>query len=418
MKIQDDSTLNWIILGPLLAIVSIDSMGSGIVLPLLPFYSQKLGASAVTIGLLVSVFAFFQFIAGLLLGPLSDKYGAKKILFVSQIGTFFSFILLALAPSLSWVFAARILDGLTAGNMSVAIALAVSTSGPKMRKQAIGIVSAGIGIGMMVGPALSSFSSQVSITAPIWIAAAVSVMSAIGTLILLPPQSAQSKATSFEKHNVWSVLKMPEAASLQAVFFLFYFAIAMMIGGLALFLSARFSINGKPFGAREVGFVFTTVGLINVIVQLFLMKQVSKIFSDFTIVLSSFALIAIGYFGYGLSTEILTLSIAIIGTSLGTAFLRPTLMGSLSSSVPRSRQGLVLGVNQAVMAAANVLGPFIGNALIEAKLYTIWASAIGSLMFVGGYAAFLLTRRFPHIFRRGNPSSGGEINEAIEITGH
>ncbi len=213
---------------------------------------------------------------------------------------------------------------------------------------------------------------------------------------------------------MWSVLKMPETASLQFIFFLFYFGLAMMLGGLALFLSARFSINAKPFGAREVGFVFMTVGFINIVVQLFLMKQISKYFSDSTIVLSSFTVIAVGYFGYGLSTEISSLALAVVCTSVGTAFVRPTLMASLSSSVPPSRQGLVLGVNQAVMAAANILGPLVGNALIGSQLFTSWASAIGGMMLLSGGMAVVLIKKFPHIFHHGRLSINAEADKAIQ----
>ncbi len=119
-------------------IVLIDILGLTIILPLLPFYSEHLGANATTVGALISVYAACQLIAGPILGHWSDKIGRKPILIVSQIGTCLGFLLMAVAPSLFWLFVARIIDGLTAGNLSTAQAYITDVAEPQNRAKELG----------------------------------------------------------------------------------------------------------------------------------------------------------------------------------------------------------------------------------------------------------------------------------------
>ncbi len=119
--------------------------------PCCPFYSQRLGATPFLLGALISAYAICQLVAGPVVGMLSDRYGRRKVLIVSQIGTCVGFVLLALAGNLTLVFLARIIDGLTSGNISVAHAYAAEHSAPATRKQALGMTSGAIGTGLLLG---------------------------------------------------------------------------------------------------------------------------------------------------------------------------------------------------------------------------------------------------------------------------
>ncbi|MGY3693286.1 MFS family permease [Bradyrhizobium sp. USDA 3240] len=151
-EFRGDSSLALV---PTFIVVAVDATGLGIILPLLPFYSQRLGATPFVIGALISVYALCQLIAGPIVGVLSDRYGRRKVLVVSQVGTCVGFVLLAIAGNLTLVFLARIIDGLTSGNISVAHAYAAEHSPPQARKPALGMTSGAIGTGLLVGPALS-----------------------------------------------------------------------------------------------------------------------------------------------------------------------------------------------------------------------------------------------------------------------
>src|SRR5215468_1592185 len=178
---------------PTFVVVAVDATGLGIILPLLPFYSQRLGATPFVLGMLISAYAVCQLIAGPVVGMLSDRYGRRKVLLVSQIGTFAGFVLLALAGNLTLVFLARIIDGLTSGNISVAHDYAAEHSAPATRKQALGMTSGAIGTGLLLGPALSSFLVHYGDTAPVWAAAALSLISILATIVLLPPDHPASE---------------------------------------------------------------------------------------------------------------------------------------------------------------------------------------------------------------------------------
>src|ERR1051326_1488219 len=174
---------------PLLIIfltIFVNLVGFGIIVPLLPFYAESFGASPVVIGLLFAVFSLCQLAAAPALGDLSDRYGRRPILIFSLLGTVVSFVMLALAHSLVMLFLARIVDGLSGGNISTARAYVADVTGPKDRARAYGLIGAAFGLGFIFGPALSGVLSRVSYTAPIWAAAAITLVATIMALVWLP----------------------------------------------------------------------------------------------------------------------------------------------------------------------------------------------------------------------------------------
>lgn len=164
----------------------VDVLGLSIIIPLLPFYAEHFGASATVVGTLVSSFAFCQLIAGPILGKLSDRMGRKPLLIVSQIGTCIGFLILAGAQSLWMVFLSRIIDGATAGNLSLAQAYISDVTKPEERTKSFAVIGIAFGIGFLIGPALSGWLSHYSYTYPILVAAALSAGSVICTATLLP----------------------------------------------------------------------------------------------------------------------------------------------------------------------------------------------------------------------------------------
>src|SRR5437763_4980766 len=155
-------------------------------LPLLPFYAEHLGASATVVGLLISSYAFCQLIAGPILGNLSDHMGRKPLLIVSQIGTLIGFLILAYANQLWLVFLSRVIDGLTAGNLSLAQAYISDVTTPEDRAKSFGVIGIAFGMGFLIGAGISGFLSQFSYQLPIFAAAALSATSLLSTYFLLP----------------------------------------------------------------------------------------------------------------------------------------------------------------------------------------------------------------------------------------
>ena len=182
---------------PLLIIfltIFVNLVGFGIIIPLLPFYAVTFGASPFVIGLLFAVFSLCQLVAAPVLGDLSDRRGRRPVLIFSLVGTVVSFVMLALAHTVWMLFFARIVDGLSGGNISTARAYVADITEPKDRARAYGLIGAAVGLGFILGPALSGVLAGISYTAPIWAAATITLVAAIMAWLWLPETVHRAQA--------------------------------------------------------------------------------------------------------------------------------------------------------------------------------------------------------------------------------
>jgi multidrug resistance protein len=377
------------VLVPVFLIVFTDIMGFGLMIPLLPFYAEHFGASAFTVGLLLSVFALCQLLAGPPLGQLSDRIGRKPVLVISQIGTLAGYILLALSNTLWPIFAARIIDGLTAGNISVAHAYVSDNTPPQQRTKAFGIVGAAFGLGMLVGPSLGGLLARHSLTTPIWGACVLSALSIVATTVLLPKGiRAEHKGPSETLLAVKPILdcfRDPATGGLFFLLSLFYFAFNTFVSGFALFLAGRVSWQGEPMGPQTAGFLFAYAGLMNFFFQAIALGHLLRWFRERSLVFAGFLLMAVGFGALSLShTVSVTLAFLTLSHS-GAAVLRPTITARISKRVSPQRQGLVMGVNQSVMSIAAILAPLVVGILIDHGLYVGWALWMSAIAVAGAF---------------------------------
>ena len=192
---------------PLLIIfltILVNLIGFGIIIPLLPFYAQTFGASPLTIGLLFASFSFSQLIASPLLGHWSDRWGRRPVLVFSLIGTVISFAMLALAQSLAMLFAARVVDGLSGGNVTTARAYIGDIATEENRARSFGMLGAAFGLGFIIGPALGGLFARISYTAPIWAAAAITLVATLLAWLWLPETVHRVDAVSV---SPWRALR-------------------------------------------------------------------------------------------------------------------------------------------------------------------------------------------------------------------
>ena len=392
---------------PIFLIVMVDVLGLTIILPLLPFYAERMGASPTVVGLLVSTYAACQLVAGPVLGQISDRVGRRPLLLVSQMGTFIGFLVLAYAQTLWVVFLARVIDGLTAGNLSLAQAYISDVTRPEERAKSFGVIGVAFGIGFLIGPAISGFLSQFSYQYPIFAAASLSATSILATYFLLPsapviPESEQHEGPAppagrrlrvLDWGNYLTYFKRPVIAELLWQFWAFTFAFAIFMSGFALFAERRYTWSGHPYGPKEVGYVFAYVGFLGIILQGGLIGRLVRRFGEKRLVSAGFSSGTVGFalmgFTYHLPGLLATSTVA----SFGTGVLRPALTSLITQRAGREEQGVVLGLTQSLAAVAQIIGPAIAGYLIDRELLKTWA-IFGAAMTAIGY---IVGRIKPHV---------------------
>jgi len=396
-------------LAAIFSIVAVDVLAFTLIVPLLPFYAERFGASPQQVGLLVSTFALGQLVAGPFLGNLSDRVGRKPVLVVSQVGTLLGFLLLAEARTLAMVFVARALDGITAGNLTVAQAAIADVTPPERRTRAYALIGVAFGLGFLVGPAAAGLLASRDVRLPIWCAAALSATSIALTVTLLPspadvppvPEgSLRRRGTSGPAHERrlglfdWRVyrrpLTHPRVAPRLFQYFLFGVSFALFTSGFALFAERRFvTAAGLPWGPREVGFALAVSGLFGVLLQGGVVARAAARFGDAPLVVFGFVFQALGLVVLAWSHTLAQLAGVLVLMSLGNAPLRPALTSLATRAAGPDDQGLVLGLAQSLMSVAQVLAPLAAGALIEHARLASWALSAALVSALGAVFALM-----------------------------
>jgi DHA1 family tetracycline resistance protein-like MFS transporter len=365
----------------------VDVLGLTIILPLLPFYAEKFGASPAVVGLLVSSYAFCQLIAGPLLGRLSDRMGRRPLLLVSQAGTFIGFLILAYAHALWMVFLSRIIDGATAGNLSLAQAYISDVTKPEDRAKSFAIIGIAFGMGFLIGPAISGFLAGYSYQYPIFAASALSATSILCTYFLLPTtrpvHDDSRKLALLDWGNYVRYFRQPELAPLLWQFLAFVMSFSLFMSGFALFAERRFKWSGHAFGAKEVGYAFAYFGLLAVILQGGFMGRLVKAMGEAKLVRVGFLLSTIGVAALGFTYGIPWLMVVGAVASIGTAIVRAPLTSMITQKTSRSEQGTVLGLTQSLNSVSAIVAPAVGGLLIDHYWLAAWALLAAAISAVG-----------------------------------
>jgi len=374
---------------PVFLIVLVDVFGMTLVIPLLAIYAETFHATPLQATMLVSVYAACQLVSGPVIGHISDRVGRKPMLLISQIGTFIGFIVMARARALWMLYVARILDGATAGNLSLAQAYISDHTEPSQRAKSFGLIGIAFGVGFFIGPSLTGYlSAKYSLTTPIYLAAVMSATSVLCTATLLKggPQSHHAfddreAALRFRTYAKYFGRPGLRERLLQFLFFITSFS--LFISGFALFAERRFTYQGRPFGPREIGYVFGYVGFLGIILQGGLIGRLVKRFGESTLVAAGFIALVIGYFGLGIASSFTLLMLTGTLAAFGNGVIRPALTSLITQQAGRQEQGVVLGITQSLMSMASIVAPVVGGLLIERQMLKEWAWAAAGLAAVG-----------------------------------
>lgn len=360
-------------------------------IPLLPFYAERMGASPAQVGWLIGVYAACQLVSGPILGRLSDRMGRKPLLLVSQAGTCIGFIVTAFAPSLWVLFLARAIDGATAGNLTLAQAYITDITRPEERTKSFGVIGIAFALGFLVGPGISGFLAQFDYRYPIFGAALLSATSIATTWLLLPsvkpagnrgPGGRRLSLVDWSSYAVY--FKQPLLASRLWQFFLFSLGFALFTSGMPLFVERRLTWDGMPFGPKQVGYTWALAGFFGIFWQGPALGRLAKRFGESLLNRAGFVGYVVGYAVLALTRSIASLGTATAVMSMG-SLVRPALTSLITQATPREEQGVVLGLTQSLTSVAMIIGPLASGYLIEHELLTTWgmvASGIAAVALV------------------------------------
>ncbi len=366
-------------IGIVFAIVLVDMMGVGILIPIIPLlltdpsYPYYLGLNRTTgfivLGFLTAIFPFMQFIATPILGQLSDRIGRKPVLAFSIAGTSLSYVVFAIGiitKNIPLLFASRALDGLTGGNIAVAQAAIADSTAPENRARSFGIIGAAFGIGFIIGPFLGGVLSDPKIlpwfsaTTPFWFAAILAFLNML--LILFVFQETLKRKASGSFHALQSLINIQKAAlnkRLRPLFissFLFQGGFSFFTTFFGVFLISRFH-----YGQSGIGNYFAFIGICVAITQAVITGYVGKRFKPYTIVLTALLGVSITIFGLYLTKNVVELFIITVPNAMFIGLIMANLTGLVSRSAGDHEQGEVLGISNSVQALAQSIPPVIGG---------------------------------------------------------
>lgn len=393
---------------PVFVILLVDLLGLTIIIPLLPLYAASYGASPWLIGLLGAAYPAMQFIGAPILGGLSDRYGRRPILLVSQVGTFIGFILLGFANGLPILFLSRLVDGISGANIATAQAVITDSTTEKTRTQGLGLVGAAFGLGFIIGPIIAFVTLAATGGNYPWVAfvaAAFSLASIVLTFFWLPeslPAEKRGQPNTRPKIGLaamWHHLQQPVLGYLLALMFFQQFA----FGGYENFLSL-FTLSRLGMGARDNAALFVVAGILIVLVQGYFVGRWSRQYGERWLITVGLVVLGLGlvlsaitptqvvpwYDRAKMQTELaqrsavdliavplpaadankswlglVWLVVALVPTALAGGVLQPAINSLLTKGVPKVEAGSILGVSAAFFSAANALTPLILGGLYQ-----------------------------------------------------
>jgi multidrug resistance protein len=359
--------------------VLIDVLGLGIIVPVLPFYVESFGASAVTLTLLFSVYALFSFVSGPFLGALSDRIGRRPVLIASIFSTAVGWFVFASAQTIWVLFLGRIIDGMAAGNLPITQSYLVDIArNDRERTTNLGIIGAVFGVGFIIGPAIGGALSSISHPLPFYFVGVLATLNVIGALFFLPESLKQMDKEKKMALNPFRPLinavgDRPLRARYVAWFF-FGVSFSGMQSVFALYMGKVFGFN-----VAMVGTIYTGMGAIVFLNQtVFLRAFWLRFFRESVLEVWVFLSNAVGL----LVLTVPSIAFLVAGIALhifSQSLLRAIVTSRAAGIAGSRRRGEVLGIMASVLSAAMIAGPLLAGFLFEIKPFLPFAFCALSL---------------------------------------
>lgn len=351
-------------LGFILFTVLLDVIGIGIIIPVIPGLLAELGIpdageASFTGGLLLFTYAFMQFLFAPILGGLSDQYGRRLVILIALFGLTVDYIVVAFAPTIVWLFGARIVAGICGASFSSATAYVADISAPEDRPKNFGMIGAAFGLGFILGPVLGGLLGQVDIRLPFFVSAGLTFVNFVYGYFILPESLSKENRRKFEWKranpvgSLKNLSKYPFLKNLFIAFFIIYIA--------SHAVQSNWSFFGKEaFGWEEldIGISLAVVGFFVAIVQAVLIGRAVKNFGQSKTIYIGLICNLSGFILFALASQewmiYAFLAVYVMGGLAG-----PTLQGLMSSQVPANEQGEFMGAITSLQNLGNIFGPLI-----------------------------------------------------------
>ncbi len=360
---------------PILGITFIDILGFSILIPILPYYVQHFGASYVMVGLLFATFALCQFVGGPLWGNISDRIGRKTVLIVSQAGATVGWLMLAFAPSLPWVFAARIVEGVSGGNISVTQAYVADRVEPGQRSQAFAYVGAAFSLGFVLGPLsggllLDRFGYRV----PFLLAAALQVATLLATMIFLPENVAANaeKSANATFGDIVRYLADPRVSAVLVQKLAYSLGLYAWFAVFALVLKVLLG-----FGPSQSSYFFAVFGASSVVFQLAVVGRLTGRIGVRAASNIGFASACLFFLSVPFVHNVPEMFAIQILFAFALSVSGATLAALLTDASPEGSRGTILGVGSSLESFSGVAMPAISTAVL-ATYGPPWTGAISA----------------------------------------
>ena len=343
--------------------VVLDVLAMGIIIPILPrliqdFLQGDTARAAEMFGVFATVWALMQFFCSPIIGMLSDRFGRRRVILLSNFGLGLDYMVMALAPTIGWLFVGRVISGITGASFTTAGAYIADITPKEKRAASYGILGAAWGLGFVLWPALGGILGGVNPRLPFWVASGLTLVNALYGLIVLPESLPPEKRTPrfvWAKANPLGSLKLlrshHELFGLATVNFLYYLSHQVLQSVFVLYVGYRYN-----WSARAVGLTLAAIGIGSVIVQGGLVRPVVARIGDRRALFVGLVFGTIGFACWGLApTGILFLAAIPIGSLMG--FYGPAAQGLMTHRVSASEQGQLQGANSSVQGIAGLVGP-------------------------------------------------------------
>ena len=348
----------------ILVMVAFDMVAFGIIAPVLPdlirqFEGGDFGRASYLTGYLLFVWNAMQFLFSPILGAWSDRFGRRPIILLSCFGLGIDYIVMALAPTLRWLFIGRIISGITASNISTAFAYVTDVTPPEKRAKPFGYISAAFGLGFIIGPAVGGYLGNFNIRAPFWAAAVLSLANSLYGFFVLPeslPAERRAKSAWHMANPLGSLTLLrshAQLAGLSIVFTLYYLAHNSLPSVWALYTMKRYN-----WSRGDVGLSLSVVGVCASVISGVLVGTFVKRFGERRSVLFGLLCGTLGFVGFALAPRGWVLY-AVIPLIALWSIAAPAIQSLMSRRVDPSSQGKLQGALNSLRAITGMAGPVL-----------------------------------------------------------